>query len=153
MCRSFFNRVYVQLGRVCIICVLVTVSIAAVKQHGLNSAWVGKDIFGLYFHTINHHCRKSVQELKQGSHLEVGLLNMTCSACTHHNRSDLLHQSLIKKKGPTGLTVVRSYGSIFLIEFPSSQIILAAQVDINLCSTICYHINHLIIGLHSNTGL
>ena len=46
-------------------------------------------MFGLYFCTIVHHCRKSGQELKQGRNLEAGAdpeamegcCLLACSAC------------------------------------------------------------------------
>ena len=62
--EKFFQQSLYAIGGVCIICVLVTVLIAAVRQYGENAVWVGKGIFDVYFHTINHRCRKSVQEVK-----------------------------------------------------------------------------------------
>ena len=53
--------------------VLVRVSIAVIKHHDPKPSWGGKDLFGLHFQIIVHHWRKSEQELKQGSNLDVGV--------------------------------------------------------------------------------
>jgi hypothetical protein len=37
-----------------------------VKHHDQKGSWGGKALFGLYFHVVFHHLRKSGEELKQG---------------------------------------------------------------------------------------
>ena len=42
------------------------------KHHEQKASWGGKGLFGLHFHIIALHRRKSGQELKQGRSLESG---------------------------------------------------------------------------------
>ena len=42
------------------------------KYHDLKASWKGKGLFGLHFHVIVHHVRKSGQELRQERILETG---------------------------------------------------------------------------------
>ena len=51
--------------------VLVRVTIAVMNTM-TKATWVGKSLFGLYFHTTLHHLRKLGQELKKSRNLEAG---------------------------------------------------------------------------------
>ena len=53
-------------------CVLVRVSIAAMKHHVQEASWGGEGVFSLHFHIDVCHQRKSGQELTRGRSLEAG---------------------------------------------------------------------------------
>ena len=53
-------------------CILVRVSIAAMKHHDHGGSWRRKHLFSLHIHIAVHHQRKAGLELTQGRNLEVG---------------------------------------------------------------------------------
>ena len=96
------------------IIILVWVSTALMKYHDQKVSWREKGLFGLHFHIVVEHQRKSGEEFKHSRHLKAGVVAeatrvggllltglpyMSCPACCygtqdHQPRDGTTHNGL-----------------------------------------------------------